>query len=272
MKFCYLDETGTGQKTVVIIVGVIVDVQRMNRTKREWDNLLPEVNCLLGQSITEIHAKQLIPSKKRWHTESGKNNLAVVEKILDWFASRKHKITFAAVDKSEFKRLEENKICKKDLRREWDAAAFHIILSLQRCHQAEKNNKGNTVFIFDKGKEPPNLFDLIKKPPSWAEGYYRKGKKRTGLNQIVDVPFFADSKLLPLIQIADLICFILRRYAELKDYGAEEKCAGELAHYKRWIDMIKPLCIDRSHRYRKQKPCDASRFFSSLAPKSLRQL
>ena len=32
MKFCYLDETGTGQDTVVIMVGVIVDMYRSAKT------------------------------------------------------------------------------------------------------------------------------------------------------------------------------------------------------------------------------------------------
>ena len=272
MKFCYLDETGTGQETVVIIVGVIVDVQRMNRTKREWDNLLPELNCLLGQSVAEVKANKLIPNGNKWNTDRGRLKLEVVDKILNWLATRKHKITFAAVDKSRFKDLGECNQFKQAMMKEWNTAAFHILLSLQRCYQTEKNNKGNTVFIFDKGKEPPKLLDLVKSPPTWSQNYYDPKGKRGGLDQIVDVPFYADSKLLPLIQLADLICFILRRYAELKDYDASENCDGELDRYEVWVGMIKRLCINRSHRYMKQKPDDTSKFFASLAPKCLLKL
>lgn len=271
MKFCYLDETGTGQQTAVIIVGVIVDVQRMNRTKREWDVLLPKINSLLESSLKEIKGSKLIPNPSKWKTDIGKRRLEAVDRIIRWLSERKHKIVFAAVDKSHFKKICDDEVHKHALKTEWNLAAFHIVLSLQKCHQKMNSNKGNTVFIFDKGKEPPNFFELVNDPPSWSDTYYNR-KKQDQLDQIVDVPFFADSKLLPLIQIADLICYILRRYAELKDYNKEEKCEGELACYEGWVDEIKGMFIPSSHRYIKKGACKTSQFFTALAPDSLRQL
>ena len=51
MKFCYLDETGTGQNTAVILVGIVVDVQRMDLTKREWNRLFQEISNLARKPI-----------------------------------------------------------------------------------------------------------------------------------------------------------------------------------------------------------------------------
>lgn len=34
MKFCYLDETGTGTEPFALIIGILVDANRMKPTKK----------------------------------------------------------------------------------------------------------------------------------------------------------------------------------------------------------------------------------------------
>lgn len=275
MKFCYLDETGIGQKSVVVIVGVIVDALRMHRTKQEWDELLTAVNKLVETPLSEIKSTRLIPRKTPWGTENASRKLSAVDMILDWFSERKHEITFAAVDQNRFRSLPQSDERKKDLNNPEIAAAFHIALTLQKVHQSEKKNKGHTFLIFDRGKEPPQLTDLISASPSWSDSYYitkRKKRGNEGLDQIVDAPYYAESHRVVLIQFADLVCHILRRYAELEDYEMKEKWQSERDIYQGWIKKIQTNCIDSSHRYKKRGACDTSKFFSALAPKSLRKL
>ena len=100
MKFCYLDETGTGKESVVIMVAMIIDIQRMNRTKLEWSDLFDELSRLANKPISEIHAKDLIPGHGAWHKIHPKVRVQVVDGILHWIENRKHKITFSAIDKS----------------------------------------------------------------------------------------------------------------------------------------------------------------------------
>ena len=102
MKFCYLDETGTGQDTVVIVVGVVVDVQRMNRTKQEWQKLFEDISNLAHKPIREIHAKDLIPGNSEWRGVHGDVRADIVTTILKWLVDRKHKVTFSAIDKAKF--------------------------------------------------------------------------------------------------------------------------------------------------------------------------
>ena len=40
MKFCYLDESGTGHEPFAVMVGIIVDSHRMHLTKKDWADLL----------------------------------------------------------------------------------------------------------------------------------------------------------------------------------------------------------------------------------------
>lgn len=223
MKFCYLDETGLDQNTAtLIVVGVVVDVQRMNRTKVEWGDLFSKLSGLAKKPVKEIHAKDLIPGRNAWFSVKPEVRNQIVDTILDWFAERKHLITFGAVDKVKFKSLGNDERAL-DLKTPWDVAAFHVVLTLQRAYQKNKKNKGHTVFIFDKGQSPDTLVRLIMDPPDWSGTYYGFSNKHEALDQIIDVPFYAESHHVPLVQVADLICYILRRFTELVEYESPEK-------------------------------------------------
>lgn len=272
MKFCYLDETGLDQHTtVVIVVGVVVDALRMNRTKVEWGDLFMRISTLANKPVQEIHATDLIPGRGAWHGVDGNARAQIVDTVLDWFAARKHFVTFAAVDKNRYTQL-TNDSRKDDLGVPWNVAAFHVVLTLQRAYQTSRNNKGHTVFIFDKGQPPDKLIELIIEPPEWSRIYYDKDEVRDPLDQVIDVPFYADSHHLPLVQIADLICYILRRFTDLADYGSQERYQGEMNRYQGWVDKIKARCIARSHRYQRSQVSDSARFFNDLAPKCLTDL
>lgn len=275
MKFCYLDETGIGQNTCFVLVGIHVDAIRMHRTKQEWDQLIESVNEDTGLSITEIKSSRLIPNAKKWRTGEAESKLEIIDRILDWFSTRKHEVTFAAIDVKRFGSLPEEDIRKIALVSPEIAAAFHIVLTLQKMNQNVPKNKGHTILVFDRGKEPPQLKNLIADPPGWSSSYYTTGQKNrkkatsSGLDQIVDVPYYAESHRVALIQFADLVCHILRRHAELVDYGEQPKSDEEHAVYRRWVEKIHEMCIASSHRYKKKGACDTSRFFSRLAPESL---
>lgn len=272
MKICYLDETGTGQHDVVVIVGVTVDIHRMHLTKLEWKKKVAQISKLARRPVNEIHAKHLIPGRNQWSGVDGNKRKEIVDGILDWFAHRAHKITFSAIDTNRFRELGNSDRRKEHLANEWNAAAFHIMLSVQKWQQSNEKTKGHTVFVFDIGKPPDCLISLLLDPPDWSDQYYDRGKKQEQLNQIVDVPLFARSHHIGLIQIADLVCYILRRYSLLIDYGKDEDYSGELHRYQALIEKVGNLCIDRRFRYLKRGGSDTARFFRDLAPQSLRAI
>ena len=273
MKFCYLDETGTGEEPVVILVAIIVDVQRMNLTKREWKGLFESLSELATKPVRQIHARDLIPGNGEWRGVDASTRHQVVDTILAWIAKRKHKITFAAVDKKKFCSLSDDSIRKTDLVNEWNTSAYHIVLSLQKLHKNEKGNKGDTLLIFDMHRPPKDLIRLIVDPPAWSDSYYDKKKNKDSLDNIIDVPFFADSQYIPLVQVADLICYILRYYCEYIDYEKRTHKPDVFAHYERWVQRIQEQCIDTSFRYvAKGRACETAIFFRELAPNSLRKL
>ena len=145
--------------------------------------------------------------------------------------------------------------------------------ALQKYSHPEKRNKGHTVLQFDDNSfEKGRFIDLVFDPPEWSDDYYRKPKKKEQLDQIVDMPNFADSKKLPLIQVADFLAFFLRRYAELEEGLAGEQYEGERERIKGWAQQIAERAIDRAHIYPKAKRNEVQDYFYRLAPSSIRDL
>jgi hypothetical protein len=56
MKLCYCDESGTGDEPIAVMVGIIVDAQRMHVTKEHWGDLLTGLSRVVGRAIDEISA------------------------------------------------------------------------------------------------------------------------------------------------------------------------------------------------------------------------
>ena len=57
MKLCYCDESGTGKEPIAVMVGVVVDSQRMHITKEDWDELLNHLSDIVGVQLDEIHTR-----------------------------------------------------------------------------------------------------------------------------------------------------------------------------------------------------------------------
>ena len=57
MKFCYIDESGTGNEPFAVMVGIIVDAQRMHVTKSDWADLLNILSNIVNREVNEIHTR-----------------------------------------------------------------------------------------------------------------------------------------------------------------------------------------------------------------------
>jgi len=51
MKFCYLDESGTGEEPIAVMAGVITDAVRMHVTKSHWAALLNTLSAIAKRDI-----------------------------------------------------------------------------------------------------------------------------------------------------------------------------------------------------------------------------
>jgi hypothetical protein len=273
VKFCYVDESGTGSEPIAIMSGVIVDAQRMHITKYDWQDLLEQLSQLLERDIQEFHARDFYRGNSPWRDIDGETRSEIIESILSWLINRKHSITFVGVDKKLFNK---NKASDRNLlyfHSLWCFMGMHLILTVQKHYQRESKNKGNTVFIFDEEvREKLDFVMLLRKPPRFVDEYYARDGGQEQLNQVIDVPYYGDSKDVNLLQIADLIAYILRLHVELEEGRRSPEYKGENQNIQGWVEQIISISLPVSTRYLARGRDRCSELFCKYAPEALMSL
>lgn len=269
MKFCYLDESGTGRNPIMVMVGIIVDVQRMKPTKKDWAFLLEELSKLLGKEIKEIHTKDFYPGNKEWRKLNGSQRKDLTKIILDWFERRKHHFCYSSVIKSKYQSEFDKESVANDIPTIWTFLALHNLLALQKHNQKYKGNKGDSLLIFDKHQDVEKLISLINEVPGWTDCYYGRERRQQPLSLIIDMPYVGDSKQVSLIQIADFFAYFIRRYAEIKENLIPPRFRDEEEIITNFVDKIMKRVIKSSYIYPKQNVDECSRLFIKYAPDSL---
>jgi hypothetical protein len=280
VKFCYADESGKGEEPILVLTGIVADAYRMHVTKADWLEILAELSQILSRPIEEFHTHQFYRGNSIWRRLNGEERTAVLDHILEWLAERNHKIVFSAIDKRKADGAEldgREQFVHTGRPDYWKLAALHLLISIQKLHQREERNKGHTVIIFDEGRGAGEVAEIVLKPPPWSDSFYdyqRLIRKRNRelpnpeppLSVIVDVPYFADSRHVGMLQLADLFAYLLRRYAELRTGFRNEEYSGEADKVARWVSQIACQLVPDVYRWRTTRTCECSNFFRDIAP------
>jgi hypothetical protein len=273
LKICYCDESGTGDEPIAVMAGIVVDSQRMHVTKDHWGELLGELSRIVGEPVSELHTRDFYPGNGVWHRLDGPMRANVITLIAEWLRDRKHHVVFSAVDKAAFRSSLGSGQIPAELSTLWRFLGMHIVLSVQREFQRQEKTKGHTLFIFDEEKQEHLVFaDLVRNPPSWSDTYYSRTKKQPRLSHVIDVPYFADSRHVALIQLADFVAFFLRRHLEIKEGHSPERYPGEAARLDTWVQLIAGRSITASSMYPTRDRCACADLFYAHAPLAARAL
>ena len=273
MKFCYFDESGMGDEPYLVVAGIIVDATRMHVTKDAWAEFLEYLSKAAGRRVDEFHSREFYRGNGIWRGIDGAKRAQLIEAILAWVENRKHKCVFSGIHKAVYQKILKKDGRLKQFKSPWCAAAMHCTLQVQKHHQREEKTKGHSVFIFDREvSEETDLPLLIHKPPKWIDTFYGRDNNQAALDQVVDVPFFADSRYVLLAQVADLCAYILRTSAEIQDGLMPEKYKGEGVKMRTWSERIAKIALPRSSRYPAKGRCQAAELFWDLAPSFIRVL
>lgn len=271
MKLCYCDETGTGEEPFAVLLGVVVDASRMHVTKDDWSDLLAQLSKMVGQEFQELHTRNFYAGTGIWKNLTGEERSDAIDYFIDWFADRKHNGVFSAIDKAQHNIMKNDGKIPEEIDTVWKAMGFHVALAIQKNFQAEPKNKGNTIFIFDEEvKEETRFQKLLLKPPAWSDSYYGKKKKQERFCQLVDAPYFADSKNVGLLQVADFLAYFVRRHIEISENAIPEKYNGEAEKVSAWFEKIKARSIPYQSMFPKRQRCETADLFWNLAPECIR--
>ena len=284
MKFCYVDESGKGDEPVLIMAGIVTDAHRMHVTKKDWLEIIAVLVRILKKPFDEFHTRHFYRGNGIWRELNGAQRTNVMDAILDWLQARNHKVVFSAIDKAKADAVDmagkESFLTETGKPRYWMLAILHLMLGIQKLHQGEKKNKGNTVMVLDRGSDEEDVADLSLMPPHWTDTFYGykpilgKGRRQKQnpeprLNQIIDVPYFADSKKVGLLQIADLFAYLLRHHAELQAGLAAEQYSCEKEKVQGWVEQIVSQSVADSCRWPQTGPCECAKWYRAIAPKPL---
>jgi len=278
MQFVYIDESGTGKEPIAVMTGVITDSYRMRRTKKDWNLLLKQLSKIIGKSIDEIHTRDFYSGNSPWRELRGEQRAKIITAIFNWLDNRKHQIVYTAVHKQNFNNDLNNNKRLKEIGSLWKFMALHIALSLQKRYQGKPrgkkrtiNSKGSIVLIFDhEHREQQQFTNLLLSPPDWTDTYYDRKPNQEKMSQIVDVPHFVDSKQVGLIQLADFICFFLRKHIELQMNLVKPAYKDEIERANEWTKLILDRSISKNNIFLSRGRCECSNLFFDYAPDPIR--
>jgi hypothetical protein len=270
MKICYVDESGNQDSDrCLVMVGIVVDAHRLNRTREEFNEVFDIVQRLFQENLKELKGSKMIFGRDRWRNIAPDIRKRIAEFFCNWVVNRKHHIALAAIDRNRLAHVDGSAFSQVSSN-PWLTASLHIALQIQRHHQAKDKNKGHTfLFVDENKKDADQLAELLFSPPAWTDRYYERGKKQDRLNQLIDSAFAVKSHHAGLVQVADLYALILRRYAELHDYRYDELWDGEKALIDGYTKTLASRMLPRSVRWptRPKSPCN--HWYNKIAPPSL---
>jgi len=273
MKVCYVDESGNAaQDPCLIMVGVLVDSVRLNRTRQEFSEIFDAVQALFKENLRELKGSKMIFGRDRWRKVDPELRKRIAGYFCDWVNQRKHRLIITGIDRAKLKEAVGDGV-PAECRDEWLAAGLHMALQIQKANQGTKKNKGHTFLIFDDDKaKADKLSDLLWEPLEWIDDYYGREKKQEQLDQIVDTTFSIKSHHAGLVQVADLFAFILRRYVEIEDFAAAEEWPGEKALLDEYVATLVGRLLPKSARWPARTKSIAANWYNGVAPQSLKAL
>ena len=251
MYVCYVDESGhTGEKLdpnqpVEVVCGVLTDITKLFKTQRELSELM-QVLKDKGISVDELKARQVYGGRGSWKNVDGDLRHDIFEILLKWAIERKCKFIICPIDSKKFFDAKKNNCAySKLLKHPYEAGAINVTLAIQRAHGSKKNNKGKTFIIFDEqAKHDKHVGNLVTKHIHHFDDVYgfspspRLKYQPERLDAIVDVPLFSKSNASILIQVADMVAFVVNQYLKLKVYDFEESYTGEKKRIGKWYKTI----------------------------------
>jgi hypothetical protein len=134
MKLCYRDESGTGDDPIAVMVGVVVDAQRMHVTKEHWTELLVALSRVVGRSIDEIHTRDFYAGNGVWRGMKGPERSQVITEVFNRFEARRHHIVYSSVEKAAYLTSLKAGPVPSELATPWRVMGMHLVLSVQRIH------------------------------------------------------------------------------------------------------------------------------------------
>ena len=131
MKFCYADESlDDAGKKVQVMVGIVADAQRLNRSRAEFSEIFELVERAFPEALKELKGSRIFYGRGGWRDVPPEIRKDVFRGFCEWIGERKHQLAISAIDITRFgERLPAD--YPAPLRDLWVAGALHIAFSFR---------------------------------------------------------------------------------------------------------------------------------------------
>ena len=251
MKFIYIDESGSpNEGDVFVMCGLMVDAYKLRKKTADFDKLLSNFLAKHPGNNTELKTIKLINGKGGWGKVEPNSRKEFLKDICKLAVAKGGRLFGIGLSFKALKDAQEANYLHPFDKNYWLAGSMFTCSIVQKKMQNEKNNKGHTVVIMDDNKvEMPKLSDNLYQAEAWYDGLYQLRKKRGNnswlprnnsnrFDNIINTAFAIKSHHSSLIQVADAICYIYRRFLELK--SCDERWRGERKYYQSLIEILEP--------------------------------
>jgi hypothetical protein len=249
MKFAYVDESGDrDQGDVFVMAGVLVDAYRLRKYTARFDAMIKAFLAKHPGAPKELKTKNFINGDGGWSKVDPEERKKFLSQICSLVAEC-GKVFSIAFSFSRFSKAAQGSSGQPFGDNYWLGAALFVAALVQKRMQTERGNKGLTVFICDDNKQGmASLADALYLGDSWFDPIYQRSVKRRGetvwedvaddqrFDQIVNCAFAIKSQHSSLVQVADAVCYVYRRYLELK--SESEAWSGEKKYFSELVGKL----------------------------------
>ena len=222
MHFFYIDEAGcTGndlnnsEQPICTMGGVIIRDEAWNITADRYNKIVKDYYEGDVPDNFELHSEDLLSPNGDGHFESWsrekRNQFA--NDILDLCEERSHHFHVFAIEKKKLREYEKNEFTNRnyDCRTPY-LISYDYLLSLINYYVKKRlGRSARGLIIFDVKDQFKNKIREISR----FRKYYCTGEDE--VKWIVEISYPIDSKENPMIQISDLVCFLTKKYYEIKN-------------------------------------------------------
>lgn len=251
MHFFYLDEAGCNgrdlgndEQPIFVMGSVVISDEKWNSTNKRFNTIIANYFNNIPDDF-ELHTEQLLSPEGdgpfHGHPREHRNNL--VDQLLDLIIEKSHHTAYFGIDKQILSNALPLNCGNKDY---LDFAvpyliSFDYLLSLFEWHTKTRlGSSARALIILDKKDEFENEMRSIVKHQKYLVPNSRR------LKWIVEFSYTINSHINPMVQLADLISYITKKYLEIENGYREEYGSAVKNIYRDFYSKIDQRLIRKT--------------------------
>ncbi len=238
MHFFYIDETGCNgrdlsqdQQPIFVAGGMVLRDEGWNKTHTEFEKI---ISTYFNKNIPEnfeLHSHQMFSANGsgffRGHSRNKRNDL--INSLLGLIATRKHHLAYVGIDKPKLNRFDISNVRDREyleLKTPYLVAYDYLISAYEKYTKEKLGKSARALVILD---EKDTFIDQIEKITQHRRFNPQKSKR---IKWIVEFSYPVDSEKNTMIQLSDLLIYLVRKYLEI-ECGYKESYSTEIKNIYR---------------------------------------